>query len=153
MSTNEVYVANGEQARVIEVSEKYIVAELSNPKRVIRIPVASKRETNEDEQDQETEESGSGCDWDLAFAISVHKSQGSDWPVVIVMIDDYAGARMVCSREWIYTAISRAKEQCVLIGNRETANGMCRRPALGRRKTLLKERILLEQARRVLADL
>ncbi len=153
---NEVYVANGELAEVLEVEDKKIIARLSNPDRTVLIPRGKAVEpddveASEDGGDQET--TGTGCSWELGYALSVHKSQGSEWPVVIVMIDDYAGARMVCSREWIYTAISRAKELCVLIGNRETANGMCRRVALGKRKTLLKERILLEQARLALADL
>lgn len=151
----EVYVANGELAEVLEVEDKKLIAKLSNPDRTVLIPRGKAVEPDDVEasEDGGGDDSGTGCSWDLGYALSVHKSQGSEWPVVIVMIDDYAGARMVCSREWIYTAISRAKEQCVLIGNRETANGMCRRPALGKRKTLLKERILLEQATRVLADL
>ncbi|HEU4342425.1 MAG TPA: ATP-binding domain-containing protein, partial [Candidatus Binatia bacterium] len=79
--------------------------------------------------------------------------QGSEWKVVIVMIDDYPGARMICTREFWYTAISRAKELCVLIGRKGVADQGCRRVAIRNRKTFLRELILREQARRELAEL
>lgn len=153
---NEVYVANGELAEVLEVEEKMMIARLSNPDRTVRIPRGKAVEPDDvaaSEEGGETETTGTGCSWELGYALSVHKSQGSDWDTVIVMIDEYPGARMVCSREWLYTAISRAKKQCVLIGSKETANGMCRRLAIRNRKTLLKERILLNQASIALANL
>lgn len=156
----EVYVANGELAKVLTVEPGYLIAELSNPARTVKIPKGKPVEINSDGQKDdggdgaESEKStGTGCSWDLGYALSVHKSQGSEWPVVLVMLDAYPGAKMVCSREWIYTAISRAKDECVLIGQRETADAMCKRVALGKRKTLLKERIHLATARDILADL
>lgn len=150
----EVYVANGELAEVLDVQEKIIVATLSNPDRTIRIPRGKENEKEAEPNDGEGDDStGTGCSWDLGYALSVHKSQGSEWPVVVVMLDEYPGAKMVCSREWLYTGISRAKDRCVLIGKRETADSMCRRIALDKRKTFLKERILLEKSKNVLADL
>jgi exodeoxyribonuclease V alpha subunit len=153
---NEVYVANGELAEVLEVEDKKIIARLSNPDRTVLIPRGKAVEpddveASEDGGDQET--TGTGCSWELGYALSVHKAQGSDWDVVIVMLDEYAGARMVCSREWIYTAISRAKKQCILIGKKEVAEAMCRKQAIKNRKTLLKERILLNKAALALVDM
>ena len=147
MESKTCYVANGEQAIVKEVTESYIVAELKNPTRTVRIPIG--KQVNVEDEEQQV----SGCLWELAYAISTHKSQGSEWPIVITMLDDYAGARMVCSREWIYTAISRAKSLQYLVGRKETADAMCRRPAIWKRKTFLRERILLERARMELAEL
>lgn len=143
----EIYVANGELAEVVLVEEKLIVAKLSNPSRVVAVPRGKK---SEDEPEGE-EEAGTGCTWDLAYALSVHKSQGSEFPVAIVMVDDYAGAKMVCSREWIYTAISRAKKLCLAIGKQSTAQGFCRKVALGKRKTFLKE-LIVQQRERVAAE-
>ena len=57
------------------------------------------------------------------------------------MIDEYPGAVWVCSREWIYTAFSRAKKLCVSIGKLETAIKFCRRSSIDKRKTFLTERI------------
>lgn len=151
----EVYVANGELAEVIEVHDKLVIARLSNPERIIKIPMgkADQGEEQPDGDGANSDKTSTGCSWDLGYALSVHKSQGSEWPVVIVMLDEYPGARMVCSREWLYTGLSRAKDRCVLIGKKSLADFFCRRPALDNRKTLLKERILLEGANRELAEM
>jgi exodeoxyribonuclease V alpha subunit len=156
---NEVYVANGELAEVIEVGPGYLLATLTNPNRTIRIPRGKAQERDEtplqsdDGEDAPEESTSTGCTFDLGYALSVHKSQGSEWPVVIVMLDDSGAAKRTCSREWLYTAISRAKDRCVLIGRRETADSMCGRVALNKRKTLLKERIHLTRAELLLADM
>ena len=139
----KVYVANGELAEVLQVEEKLTVARLSNPPRIVKIP----RGAGKDDQEPTSDDASStGCNWDLGYALSVHKSQGSEWPLVIVMLDEYPGARMVCSREWLYTAISRAKRLCLMVGKMGTAVGMCRKEALGKRKTFLVEEIRKEAA-------
>ena len=137
----KVYVANGELAAVVSVQDKFYVAKLTSPDRVIRIPRGK------------SDDGSSGCFWDLGYALSVHKSQGSEWPVVLVVLDEYPGARRVCDRSWIYTAISRAKELCVLIGKKSTADSMCRRQSIANRKTFLKEQILLNCAEMELVGL
>lgn len=138
----KVAVANGEMGEVLEVAPKLTVVRMTNPDRVVRVPrgAADPKETS----DADNGDSGApdtGCDWDLAYAISVHKSQGSEFPLAVVVIDEYPGARMVCSREWWYTAISRAKDACILIGKESTAVSQCRRTAIKLRKTFLAERI------------
>jgi len=119
----EVYVANGEIGYVIEVNRKrkYILVQLRSPARTVRVYEV-------------------GCQWDLAYAITVHKAQGSEFPVVIVMVDK--AAKRVCDRAWMYTAISRAKQQCILIGSKATAVAMCSKFNLENRKTFLKEGIM-----------
>lgn len=161
----EVYVANGELARVLHVEERLTVAQLDNPRRVVKIPrgkdsgnSASPEEGSQDagtggDDDKPDQSTGTGCSWDLGYCLSVHKAQGSEWPTVIVMLDEYPGAQRVASREFLYTAISRAKGQCVLVGKKVTADQWCRRQAIWQRKTLLKERVLLEVARREVAEL
>jgi ATP-dependent exoDNAse (exonuclease V) alpha subunit len=90
---------------------------------------------------EESDSSNTGCSWDLGYAISAHKSQGSEWPVVIVVLDTDNAAKRTCSRQWLYTAISRFKDFAMLIGTKKTADAMCQRDALFSRKTFLKERI------------
>lgn len=155
---NEVYVANGEQGRVQDVQDKYLLVELESPKRLIVVskgPVrelaressAAKESAGGSESGEgdsgESEATGTGCNFDLAYALSVHKSQGSEWPVAIVMLDESPGAKRVCCREWLYTAVSRAKKLCVLIGQEQAARSMIGRVAINKRRTLLKERINL----------
>jgi exodeoxyribonuclease V alpha subunit len=88
----------------------------------------------------------------LAYGISLHKAQGSDWPWTIIMIDDYPGARRICDRSWIYTAISRAKTKCILIGNKKTAFAMSRFSNIHKRKTFLREEILFQSSAYQLAE-
>ena len=143
---SKVFVANGEQARVVSVVEKLTTVLLYSPKRLVKIPRGTENGSegengNGGEVDDSTPATTTGCQWDLAYAISCHKGQGSEWPCVIVALDEYPGARRVCSREWLYTAISRAKSVCLLVGKRGIADGMCMTRAIAKRKTFLKELI------------
>jgi exodeoxyribonuclease V alpha subunit len=153
----EVFVANGELGEVLAVSEKSMTAKVRSPERIISIPRGrpSDGEVGEDRGDEPNSEKPftTGCSWDLGFALSVHKSQGAEWEHVIVMIDEYPGARMICTREWIYTAISRAKSKCVIIGKKSVADTMCRKVAIQKRKTFLRELILKKRAERMLAEM
>lgn len=138
----EVYVANGELAEVLEVEEKIVIAKLSSPDRVVKIP-----------RGKGDGESSTGCSWELGYALSVHKSQGSEFTITIVLVDEYPGARMVCDRSWVYTAISRAKEKCVLIGQKRTVDRFCRVQKMNRRKTFLAEQVLRMGAERILVEM
>ena len=147
----KVFVANGEQARVLSVAEKLTTVQLDSPKRRVKIPRGTdngdggggndNKEKSVNAVNEETDDSAAststGCQWDLAYAISCHKAQGSEFPVVLVALDEYPGARRVCSREWLYTAISRAKQVCFLVGKQHVADGMCQRRAITQRKTFL----------------
>lgn len=59
---------------------------------------------------------------ELAYAVTIHKSQGSEYPVVILPV--YSGPPMLMTRNLLYTAITRAKKLVVLVGLRETVSGM-----------------------------
>jgi ATP-dependent exoDNAse (exonuclease V) alpha subunit len=74
--------------------------------------------------------------------------QGSETPLAIVVIDEKA--MRLCDRAWIYTAISRAKEKCIIIGRKSVADMMCRQVNIGKRKTFLRELLQLENAKRSL---
>lgn len=132
---DKVYCANGEQAEVLAVFPRYTVARLWLPDRIVRIP------KGDSYQDEDGETTDTGCNWDLAYALSVHKSQGSQWPVVITVADSYPGARMLCDRCWLYTALSRAETLAVTVGQREVIDGMCRKTHIMARKTFLVETI------------
>ena len=50
----------------------------------------------------------------LAYATTIHKSQGSEYPVVIILILDEAN--IMLQRNLIYTAITRTKEKVIIVG-------------------------------------
>ena len=149
----EDYVANGDQGRVMAVAPKVFVARFACPDRIIKVRLGKVKGQDEgqdegndsgngngnDNGNDDSARAGTGCDFALAYAITCHKSQGSEWPCCIVMIDDSPGAKRLCSREHIYTAISRAKTSCVLIGKMEVLLQQCKKVSLTKRKTFLCE--------------
>lgn len=78
----------------------------------------------------------------LAYAISVHKSQGSEFRVVILVLSRYNP--MVLSKNLFYTAVTRAKEMVVVVGNRETVVKMTKNKYTEKRLTALVDFILEE---------
>ena len=54
---------------------------------------------------------------DLSYAMTIHKSQGSEFPVVVIPL--YHAAPMLLTRNLIYTAITRASKAVVLVGQSE----------------------------------
>lgn len=61
-------------------------------------------------------------DLELAYAITVHKSQGSEYKVVVMPI--HSGSPLLMSRNLLYTALTRARELAVIVGIPETLNKM-----------------------------
>ena len=55
---------------------------------------------------------------DLAYATTIHKSQGSEYPAVLLPI--LGGPRMLLNRNLLYTAVTRAKSCVVILGSRDT---------------------------------
>ena len=134
----QFYVANGELGRVLHAESKRMVVSLQAPFRVILVPRGKVERVSEDEE----EKTDTGCNWELGYALSCHKMQGSEIPVAVIMLDESGGAMRVCDRAWIYTAISRAKEHCFLIGRKEAIEAMCQKNRINQRKTFLKDLIL-----------
>ena len=76
---------------------------------------------------------------DLAYCISIHKSQGSEFPIVILPM--FGGASPMLTRNLLYTAVTRARRQVVCIGRREALTGMIQNNRTNRRYTALKVRL------------
>lgn len=134
----EAYIANGEIGKVIAVGRNQTIVTFPSPTRTVRIlhgtskePAAGDGAAEEDEPEKESE----ALQYALGYAITTHKSQGSDSPCIIVVIDPLGST--ICTREHLYTSISRAKKLCILVGQRKVADQFCNRIALNKRKTLL----------------
>ena len=77
---------------------------------------------------------------ELAYAITVHKSQGSEYPVVIVPM--YSCPPMLMTRNLLYTAVTRAKKMVVMVGRAEVVMKMVENNSEILRYTTLKERLM-----------
>lgn len=76
---------------------------------------------------------------ELAYAVTIHKSQGSEYPAVVIPL--LAGPRMLMNRNLLYTAVTRAKFCVTLVGSPEVFNQMIDNSSQQRRYTTLKQRI------------
>ena len=77
---------------------------------------------------------------ELAYAITAHKSQGSEYRAVIFVT--YAGAPMLLTRGVLYTAITRARELLILIGNEEIVAQMTQNNRRNKRYSGLRLRLV-----------
>ncbi|WP_433226190.1 SF1B family DNA helicase RecD2 [Actinomadura formosensis] len=74
-----------------------------------------------------------------AYAITIHRSQGSEYPAVVVPLT--TGAWMMLRRNLLYTGITRAKKLVVLVGSRRALAAAVRTAGAGRRHTALAHRL------------
>lgn len=75
----------------------------------------------------------------LAYAMSVHKSQGSEYPIVILPLT--AGHHVMLQRNLLYTAVTRAKKQVILLGTKAALCTAVENDRMKRRYTLLAQRL------------
>lgn len=127
---SQCYVVNGDAGEVIGFKGSNIVARFSNPDRVCLLPKSDSKLS-------------------LAYAMTVHRCQGSGFPVVIVPLTDfYWNTRDnvgLFSRELVYTAMSRPIERMITVGRIAELHKAVSRITINQRKTRLKE--MLENVR------
>lgn len=78
-------------------------------------------------------------DLELAYAVTIHKSQGSEYPAVILPL--LSGPRMLMTRNLLYTAVTRAKSCVVILGSEDAVRSMIQNKSEQLRYTSLDERI------------
>lgn len=98
----EKNILNGDIGYVksIDPWSKKMIVKFESPNRTVNIPMYGK-ENN----------------LNLAYAITAHKFQGSENKIIIIPIHKCFGS-LIMQRNWLYTAISRASELCILIGDK-----------------------------------
>jgi exodeoxyribonuclease V alpha subunit len=74
-----------------------------------------------------------------AYAMTVHKSQGSEYRAVVMSV--WGGSTYLLNRSILYTAVTRAKELLILVGREEVVSAMVENARVGRRYTGLKLRL------------
>ncbi len=76
---------------------------------------------------------------ELAYAITIHKSQGSEYPAVVIPLLN--GPKLLMNRNLLYTAVTRARKCVTLVGDEMTFQGMIDNVNQHRRFSGLKERL------------
>ena len=92
-----------------------------------------------DEEKKVVYESGDLDALEPAYCLSVHKSQGSEFPVVIMPV--IGGPPMLLTRNLLYTAMTRARELVVLVGSEDVIRRMVENDHVARRYTTLARRL------------
>ncbi len=117
--SSAAYIANGEIGTCVGLGKKFISVQFGTSG-IVRF-----------------HSGGFESEITLAYAITVHKSQGGGWPVTIYMIDEQFGS----DRSLVYTGLSRAKKLEVTIGRIQSLYRQCAKVAIVQRKTFLAEDI------------
>ena len=117
-----VGVFNGDMGRILEINEaaSCLVVEYDEQRRVT-YPFSLLEEL------------------ELSYAITIHKSQGSEYPAVIMPL--LAGPRLLFNRNLLYTAITRARSCVTILGSSSVVRGMIDNASENRRYTALASRI------------
>ena len=77
---------------------------------------------------------------ELAYAITIHKSQGSEYPAVVIPL--FQGPRMLLNRNLIYTAVTRAKKCVTIVGDDEVFQTMVHNTSQLKRYSGLLDRLI-----------
>ncbi|SDD77689.1 SF1B family DNA helicase RecD2 [Sporomusa acidovorans] len=120
-------IRNNYIKRVFNGDIGYILA-IADGKVMVRYP-----------EDDVVYEKGEYDELTLAYAMSVHKSQGSEYPVVVMPLTP--GHHIMLQRNLLYTAVTRAKERVILLGTRAALNTAVLSDRTRRRYSLLAERL------------
>jgi exodeoxyribonuclease V alpha subunit len=79
----------------------------------------------------------------LSYAITIHKSQGSEFDVVVIPV--ISGASMILTKNLLYTAVTRAKKMVVLVGAKQNIARMVHNNFTVKRYSMLKQFLIDEQ--------
>ena len=75
-----------------------------------------------------------------AYAVTIHKSQGSEYPAVVIPL--LSGPRMLMNRNLLYTAVTRAKKCVTIVGNDTTFEQMIANNSQLKRYSGLRDRLV-----------
>jgi exodeoxyribonuclease V alpha subunit len=117
----ELDVANGDVGRVVDLSKREGTLRVAFPRGEVTY-------TKDQARDLTT-----------AWAVTVHKAQGGEWPVVILVCDP--SHRAMLWRNLVYTAITRAQRALIVVGRTEALRTAARSQREGERRTGLAHRL------------
>jgi len=116
-------IINGDIGLIVNIlpARNQIIIDFQNPSRTVAVPL---RKNN----------------LKLAYCITCHRFQGSEAPVIIIPV--HSGFNFFVDQPWIYTAISRAQQICITVGEFSAIRNAIKKEQSTKRKTCLKEKLL-----------
>ena len=114
------YVVNGDFCEIISIEKRQVLAKFFYPDRTVVLDRVANH-------------------LKLAYAITCHKFQGSEAPVVIIPV--HSSFAYFVTRPWIYTAISRAQEICITVGQFSAIKKAIEKAHSNKRITKLEEKL------------
>jgi exodeoxyribonuclease V alpha subunit len=115
-------IVNGDQGEILEIDGAGVItAKFRDPDRTVEIEKRKDRD-----------------DLLLSYAITCHRMQGSEAPVIVIPV--HSSLAYLVDRPWIYTAISRAQQLCITVGQFAAIETAVQRRAT-ERKTFLVEKL------------
>lgn len=135
-------VANGEQGEVIGFDTGKMVVRVLAPTRIIAVPMSKPKDDDD---------AGSKTVWDLGYAITCHRSQGSEWMISILVVDDAGAAKRIQTSNWLITGISRSRTLGIVLGSRSTITRVAKTAGLDR-KTFLQEDVTYQYESMMFSD-
>jgi exodeoxyribonuclease V alpha subunit len=121
----QLNIFNGDIGKIIDITKDTLSIFIENKyeKSVVNIPIEIVDETLK-----------------LAYALTVHKCQGSEYDIVLLILVKEHG-KLLLQRNLLYTALTRAKKKFILIGSQEAFKDAILNDKIQKRNTLLAERI------------
>ena len=111
----DINVMNGEEGKIVDLDDDWIEVKFRSGKH--RIPFDIRPEYNREEDEEGIEPPVSTKMLKLAYSLTIHKSQGSEYPDVIIYITENTHASGFFCNNMVYVASSRTKQRCHVVGN------------------------------------
>ena len=126
-----VAAGGGEEGEGVFNGDVGFVSAVDNQDRIVTVRFDDERTVEYDYQQLE--------ELELAYCLSVHKSQGSEFPCVVMPV--LGGPPRLLTRNLFYTALTRARKLVVLVGREDAIADMVRNNHIATRYTTLRQRL------------
>lgn len=118
----KIFVANGDLGQIVASDSKRVTVKFNTGWSRVIVPTGT----------------GKGP-LDHAYALTVHKAQGSQFPVVVFAASKAYAARIIMDRNLLYTALTRAEQQCIVVGKNDTLRAATKKSNMWKRRSFIPE--------------
>jgi len=121
----DVRIVNGDVGIVHDIDDKHVIVEFRYPDRKVEIKKGDHK-------------------LKMAYAMTGHKMQGSEVPIVVLPLHKSYSRMPMVNREWLYTAMSRAKQALITVGDLGVMRPIISKVGMQARQTTLASKVKLQ---------